>query len=235
MKINPITASMLENVLNKDSESFTSDDMSLIETIYFTKAHNDGTQIYSLEELLQFPNLKNIVIESSFIVESDLEILRKLPHLSKLDFIKCILDINLDFSTLPLETLSIERCYIEETNFLRTLQSLKSLRIVFPYNEEQDINLNDLNCSETLESLWLEGCCLSNVTSLSNLKNIKNLNFMYTEMPQFSFVESMPKLETIFVEPRYASDNDLQKSPAKVYTSTAILAMDDEHGSKQLT
>lgn len=235
MFVNPRINGVLEVLLNKNPQDISQEDITEIQTIAFTKAQEDGQQVYSINEVLNFQNLKHIYIESSEIFQEDIEKLSQIPTLSSIEFSKCILDSNLDFSNFAqLRNLTVEGSYIEDPKFLSTLNNLKKLAVIFPYNEEADINISDIKCGETLEELRLEGCCIENATSLSQLPNLKVLNFLSTEVPHFEFIDALPQLNQITVEPRYASNEKLQIPSLVVHTSDLHLVMDDKDYSRKI-
>ena len=233
---NEVMNETLEVMLNKNRKNITIEDLQQIETIYFSKATQDGEQVFPIEEVLLLPNISVLSIASSMITQEDIEKLRHLPKLRTINFTKCILDENIDFSQLSsLENLSISRSFINNFKSLSTAKTLKSLELFFPYNEnDDDLNVDDIESEESLEILALEGCDITNPTSFSKFSKLKILNLLSTTVQHFYFVNHMNSLETIYVEPRYVQEQSLSKEGLKVETSKFNLAIDDKEGSKNL-
>lgn len=233
---NEVMNETLEVMLNKNRKNITIEDLQQIETIYFSKATQDGEQVFPIEEVLLLPNISVLSIASSMITQEDIEKLSHLPKLRAINFTKCILDENVDFSQLSsLENLSISRSFINNFQTLSTAKTLKSLELFFPYNEnEEDLNINDISSEESLEILALEGCDITNPTSFSKFSKLKILNLLSTTVQHFDFVNHMNSLETIYVAPRYVQEQSLSKEGLKVETSKFNLAIDDKEGSKNL-
>lgn len=233
---NEVMNETLEVMLNKNRKNITIEDLQQIETIYFSKATQDGEQVFPIEEVLLLPNISVLSIASSMITQEDIEVLSQLPKLRAINFTKCILDENVDFSQLSsLENLSISRSFINNYQTLSTAKTLKSLELFFPYNEnDDDLNISDISSEETLEMLTLEGCDISNPTSFSKFTKVKTLSLLSTTVQHFDFVNHMNSLETIYVAPRYVQEQSLSKEGLKVETSKFNLAIDDKEGSKNL-
>lgn len=233
---NEVMNETLEVMLNKNRKNITIEDLQQIETIYFSKATQDGEQVFPIEEVLLLPNISVLSIASSMITQEDIEKLSHLPKLRTINFTKCILDENVDFSQLSsLENLSISRSFVNNYQTLSTAKTLKSLELFFPYNEnDDDLNISDISSEETLETLTLEGCDISNPTSFSKFTNVKTLNLLSTTVQNFDFVNHMNSLETIYVAPRYGEDKNLKKPNLIVQLSKAELVMDNVEGSKNL-
>lgn len=233
---NEVMNETLEVMLNKNRKNITIEDLQQIETIYFSKATQDGEQVFPIEEVLLLPNISVLSIASSMITQEDIEKLSHLPKLRAINFTKCILDENVDFSQLSsLENLSISRSFVNNYQTLSTAKTLKSLELFFPYNEnDDDLNISDISSEETLEMLTLEGCDISNPTSFSKFTKVKTLNLLSTTVQHFDFVNHMNSLETIYVAPRYVQEQSLSKEGLKVETSKFNLAIDDKEGSKNL-
>lgn len=233
---NEVMNETLEVMLNKNRKNITIEDLQQIETIYFSKATQDGEQVFPIEEVLLLPNISVLSIASSMITQEDIEKLSHLPKLRAINFTKCILDENVDFSQLSsLENLSISRSFVNNFQTLSTAKTLKSLELFFPYNEnDDDLNISDISSEETLEMLTLEGCDISNPTSFSKFTNVKTLSLLSTTVQHFDFVNHMNSLETIYVEPRYVQEQSISKEGLKVETSKFNLAIDDKEGSKNL-
>ena len=233
---NEVMNETLEVMLNKNRKNITIEDLQQIETIYFSKATQDGEQVFPIEEVLLLPNVSVLSIASSMITQEDIEKLRHLPKLRTINFTKCILDENIDFSQLSsLENLSISRSFINNFKSLSTAKTLKSLELFFPYNEnDDDLNVDDIESEESLEILALEGCDITNPTSFSKFSKLKILNLLSTTVQHFDFINYMNSLETIYVEPRYSQEQNLSKEGLKVETSKFSLVIDDQEGSKNL-
>ena len=233
---NEVMNETLEVMLNKNRKNITIEDLQQIKTIYFSKATQDGEQVFPIEEVLLLPNISVLSIASSMITQEDIEVLSQLPKLRAINFTKCILDENVDFSQLSsLENLSISRSFVNNFQILSTAKTLKSLELFFPYNEnDDDLNISDISSEETLEMLTLEGCDISNPTSFSKFTKVKTLSLLSTTVQHFDFVNHMNSLETIYVEPRYVQEQSLSKEGLKVETSKFNLAIDDKEGSKNL-
>lgn len=226
----------LEVILNKNRGNIVPEDLSKVEGICFSKANPEGDQIYSSSELLLLPNLSRISVTSSLVTKEDIEVLSQLPNLKSISFTRCIIEEDVDYSTLAaLEDLSISRSFVNNFQTLSTAKTLKSLELFFPYNEnDDDLNISDISSEETLEMLTLEGCDISNPTSFSKFTNVKTLNLLSTSVQHFDFVNHMNSLETIYVAPRYAEDKNLKKPNLIVQLSKAGLVMDNVDGSKNL-
>ena len=233
---NEVMNETLEVMLNKNRKNITIEDLQQIETIYFSKATQDGEQVFPIEEVLLLPNISVLSIASSMITQEDIEKLSHLPKLRAINFTKCILDENVDFSQLSsLENLSISRSFVNNYQTLSTAKTLKSLELFFPYNEnDDDLNISDISSEETLEILTLEGCDISNPTSFSKFTKVKTLSLLSTTVQNFDFVNHMNSLETIYVAPRYGEDKNLEKPNLIVQLSKAELVMDNVDESKNL-
>ena len=116
-----------------------------------------------------------------------------ISRLRTINFTKCILDENIDFSQLSsLENLSISRSFINNFKSLSTAKTLKSLELFFPYNEnDDDLNVDDIESEESLEILALEGCDITNPTSFSKFSKLKILNLLSTTVQHFDFINYM--------------------------------------------
>lgn len=233
---NEVMNETLEVMLNKNRKNITIEDLQQIETIYFSKATQDGEQVFPIEEVLLLPNISVLSIASSMITQEDIEVLSQLPNLKSISFTRCIIEEDVDYSSLSaLENLSISRSFVNNFQTLSTAKTLKSLELFFPYNEnDDDLNISDISSEETLEMLTLEGCDISNPTSFSKFTNVKTLNLLSTTVQHFDFVNHMNSLETIYVAPRYGEDKNLKKPNLIVQLSKAELVMDNVDGSKNL-
>ncbi|MBQ3511584.1 MAG: hypothetical protein IJA30_04735 [Bacilli bacterium] len=233
---NEVMNETLEVMLNKNRKNITIEDLQQIETIYFSKATQDGEQVFPIEEVLLLPNISVLSIASSMITQEDIEVLSQLPNLKSISFTRCIIEEDVDYSSLSaLENLSISRSFINNYQTLSTAKTLKSLELFFPYNEnDDDLNISDISSEETLEMLTLEGCDISNPTSFSKFTKVKTLNLLSTTVQHFDFVNHMNSLETIYVSPRYGEDKNLKKPNLIVQLSKAELVMDNVDGSKNL-
>lgn len=226
----------LEIILNKNRQNITAEDLSKIEGICFSKVDKTGEQSYSFEELLSFPNLSRLTVTATFVTNEDIRMLSNLPNLKSLEFTKCVLADDIDYSELTtVENLSISRSFINNYHSLASANGLKSLVLFFPYNEDEaDLDINDIHSEETLEQLTLEGCDIANPTSFSRFSKLRTLNLLSTTVQHFDFVNYLNSLETIYVEPRYREDENLKRPNLNVQVSKVALAMDDLEGSKHL-
>lgn len=233
---NEVMNETLEVMLNKNRKNITIEDLQQIETIYFSKATQDGEQVFPIEEVLLLPNISVLSIASSMITQEDIEVLSQLPNLKSISFTRCIIEEDVDYSSLSaLENLSISRSFVNNFQTLSTAKTLKSLELFFPYNEnDDDLNISDISSEETLEMLTLEGCDISNPTSFSKFTKVKTLSLLSTTVQNFDFVNHMNSLETIYVAPRYGEDKNLKKPNLIVQLSKAELVMDNVDGSKNL-
>lgn len=226
----------LEIILNKNRQNITPEDLGRVEGICFSKVDKTGEQSYTFDELLSLPNLSRLTVTATFVTNEDIKILSKLPNLKSLDFTRCVLADDIDYSELStVEDLSISRSFINNYHSLSSATGLKSLVLFFPYNEDEaDLDINDISSEETLEHLTLEGCDIANATSFSRFSKLKTLNLLSTSVQHFDFINYLNSLETIYVEPRYRDDENLNRPNLNVRVSKIALAMDDVDGNKHL-
>lgn len=225
---------MLEVQLNKKSTDINSNDLINIKNMFFSKASNDGIQDYCIDELEVFPNLTNLTIASSLINKEDIDKLKSLDKLESINFSKCIIAEDLDFSSMKsLKNLELDRCYISSFLFIKTIKECTDLAIIYPYNEDDEkLDINYINCN--LKKLSLEGCDICNEYNLSNLSNLKTINLLSTDVSDFSFVSELESLEKIYVSPKYSKDVNLIDKEFQVAFSIADIVMDDMEGKRQL-
>lgn len=226
----------LEIILNKNRQNITPEDLGRVEGICFSKVDKTGEQSYTFDELLSLPNLSRLTVTATFVTNEDIKTLGKLPNLKSLDFTRCVLADDIDYSELStVEDLSISRSFINNYHSLSSATGLKSLVLFFPYNEDEaDLDINDISSEKTLEHLTLEGCDIANATSFSRFSKLKTLNLLSTSVQHFDFINYLNSLETIYVEPRYRNDENLNRPNLNVQVSKIALAMDDVDGNKHL-
>ena len=226
----------LQILLNKKEEKFTEDYFMKISCLAFSKMNKDGKQIYLIDELLNFKNLKNLSIVNSRISLQDIMILINLEQIEDITFNHCFFEKDAQNALnyiKKLKKLSLKNCFLNDYSRMFNEMDLISLEIIFPYNE-QVIEIDDLKNMVNLQYLTLEGCNIQNETNFKKLQKLEQLYLISTEVRELSFINEMANLNKIYLSPKYLQNININNYKARILTSGIDLVIDDENYSKGL-
>lgn len=218
----------VEVILNKKIDRVTKNDLEKITSIGFTKLETNNFQSNKFEELLLFPNLISLSINNSVIEIEDIEIMSRLKNLKFLNFEKCLMENNIDFSILKnLNAITFSRCVIKNYKFLNGMNNLKKLTISFPL-ENEIVDINEFTELNYLEELFIEGCDIVNSYELKKFKNVKVLYLLISELDNLDFISHMNDLVKIYIPEKYIDKINKESIKSKILTNGIDYVIGDE-------
>lgn len=185
--------------LNKEDNSFTKEELSLIEEVLIN--FNDEVDNKFLEDLENLSNLKSITFRNGYINNIILRVLMSLKNLTNLTFDNCAFEEEKLIASFKLKELSLISCQINDYSFVYIMSDLEALSIV---NGEVEINkLNLLNKLSYLE--------ITNSNILDNEQiNISSIHELYidnTSIDDLSFLDSLNDLKKVSIDDHQYEDN----------------------------
>lgn len=199
-------------------------DMNEIEKLYIEAYHN----IFNLDKLAEFKNLKMLVLSTDFSKLDNLDFLKKLPETLE------VLALESEYCKAPKLDLS-PIAYFKNLNFLYIQNLEKNLDKVLPQLHELEKlrlrsvskpkNLNCIAGLTKLKDITLQLCSFDDLSDLAHLKSVRYLQlWRVPKLTHLDFISTMQGLQYLFIETmngvqKFPNIADLQKLRRVIITS----------------
>lgn len=177
--------------LDKIDNEFTSDELKQITEVVIDYCIYKN---FSLSELLIFENLRMITIRNGYICNSDYTILFKLNNLNKIVFENCEFENTNLVASLPLKSLSLINCKIDNYSFVSIIKNLEELSIV-----NGIVELSKINMLKNLKYLQISYSNIVDNVEL-NINGLNELHIDNTNINNFSFLHHLTNLKKISID-----------------------------------
>lgn len=200
--IDEILSNYLMFKLDKDTNSFTEDELSSIDEL-FLDCHK--IKDFKLRDLLLFPNIKKLTLRNYHIKTRDFPVLLELKKLKELVFDNCIIENPNIISGLNITKLSLINCNIHDYSFVYVIDQLKELTII-----NGNIDISKLNKLEKLRYLQISDSNIIDSNIKLNGLNIEKLYIDNTNIIDLSFLNRFYSLKILSIdENQYNSNKEL--------------------------
>lgn len=161
---------------------------------------------YWIDDLTHLKNLRSLTIRFDTVHDYYFDAFKKLDKLDDVTFDNCCISSPELAADLNLRSLSFWNCHVYDTSFVTKLTGLHSLTLV---NENVDIEV--INTLKKLRYLNITASKLPLPCNLS-IHSLENLHIEDSNIKDLSFVESLPRLESLSIdESQYDANKNLVK------------------------
>lgn len=195
--------SFLMLVLNKKVEDINTEDIKTLESISISTSSEEDEHAYGLEELLNFPSIKRLVIIDSYLSDRDFGVLEAL-NLEEVCFDNCAFGNDMLLLRLSsAKKMEFLQCFHEDFNFLKGLFSLVSIRIRNPQGNSV-VPLSKMHDLYNLETLELGLCEVLELGSFSDIaKRLKEISLLGVNLSDLSFIDSLKDGTILYINQEY--------------------------------
>ena len=186
-----------------DFEDINEDRLEEIEEIYLNAYLLNGKQTgITIEDVLKFPNLRELKLGNFNITENDVETIAKLEKLEELEIFDCkFTDVDFDKIAKKVQRLIFSKC--KEMNF-----KYPNVKEIIIRNSKVDFDNLNFECAKRVEIILSR---IKNVVDLTEFKNIEEVNLD----------------GSILYDEKYVTKDDIEVSKNTIYTHKSDIELYD--------